>query len=245
MENKALLLAFCFLQGILLQAQPNPSRFNTAVTAQYMKPIEREMIKEINIVRADPAFYVKLLEPMLLSAKEDLRIRGKGSKNYSLTFRTRTENGKTMNTIDTTWHYTNEEEVKAIQTLMNDLKKMKPLSILLPDSGIYLAARKHALDNDAHQWTLMHTGSDGSDPWDRITKFSPAMSFGNENIAGRFPEPSARDIVIQLLIDSGIPGYGHRYNLLDPQWTHAACYTSGLKDGMYRWVQEFGKMKKF
>ena len=126
MENKALLLAFCFLQGILLQAQPNPSRFNTAVTAQYMKPIEREMIKEINIVRADPAFYVKLLEPMLLSAKEDLRIRGKGSKNYSLTFRTRTENGKATNTIDTTWHYTNEEEVKAIQTLMNDLKKMKP-----------------------------------------------------------------------------------------------------------------------
>jgi len=31
----------------------------------------------------------------------------------------------------------------------------------------------------------MHTGSDGSQPWDRIKKFSPKMKFGNENIAGK------------------------------------------------------------
>jgi uncharacterized protein YkwD len=44
--------------------------------------------------------------------------------------------------------------------------------------------------------------------------------FGNENIAGNSMEiVTARDIVIQLLVDSGIPGYGHRYNLLDPAWT--------------------------
>ena len=243
MKQKAFILAYCFLYALALHAQPADQLYNTAKNAQYMKPVERDMINEINIVRANPSVYIKVLEPMLLSAKNDLRIRGKGSKNYSLTFRTRTENGKTTNTIDTTWHYTNEEEVKAIQTLVNDLKKLKPLSILLPDSGIYLAGRKHALDNDAHQWTLMHTGSDGSDPWDRITKFSPGMAFGNENIAGRFPEPTAREIVLQLLIDSGIPGYGHRYNLLDPQWTHVACYTSGLKDGMFRWLQEFGRKK--
>ena len=126
---------------------------------------------------------------------------------------------------------------------MNDLKKLKTLSVLQPDSGIYKAANKHAADQDNHQWKLLHTGSDGSSPWDRITKFSPAMIFGNENIAGRYPEPSARDIVIQLLIDSGIPGYGHRYNLLDPQWTHVACVSAGLKEGMYQWIQDFGKKK--
>lgn len=69
------------------------------------------------------------------------------------------------------------------------------------------------------------------------------MSFGNENIAGKYPEPSPRDVVIQLLIDSGIPGYGHRYNLLDPQWEYGACVSGGMHEGMYWWIQNFGVKK--
>lgn len=227
--------------SILFAQSADP--LNTAANATYMKPIEREMIREINIVRHTPQQYIMFLQPLLKEAKDKLRISGKGYRNYSLTYRTRTSDGHTVTTIDTTFNYVNEEEVKAISSLISDLQKLKPLSILQPDSGIYAAAVWYGKDQDAHQWTLLHTGSDGSDPWDRITKFAPNMSFGNENIAGRFPEPSARDIVIQLLIDSGIPGYGHRHNLLDPQWTHVACYAGGLKDGMYRWLQEFGKEK--
>ena len=138
-----------------------------------------------------------------------------------------------------------EEEVKALTTVINDLKKLKPLSILQPDSGIYKAARKHAADNQAYNWKLRHTGSDGSSPWDRIVLFSPSMRFGNENIAGRFgyASPKPRDFVLQLLIDSGIPGYGHRYNLLDPAWTHVACATE-RHEGYYWWIQNFGTKKK-
>ena len=90
----------------------------------------------------------------------------------------------------------------------------------------------------------MHTGTDGSHPWDRITLFSPTMVFGNENIAGNSKEPiTARDIVIQLLVDDGIPGYGHRYNLLDPHWTHIACKGKLVK-GMSWWIQNFGEKQK-
>jgi uncharacterized protein YkwD len=100
-------------------------------------------------------------------------------------------------------------------------------------------------DQDKHDWKLLHTGSDGSSPSDRITKFSPAMSFGSENIAGKYPKGTPRDIVIQLLVDSGIPGYGHRYNLLNPQWTYGACITSdGAQRGMYWWIQNFGVKRK-
>ena len=53
---------------------------------------------------------------------------------------------------------------------------------------------------------------------------------------------TARDFVLQLLIDEGIPGYGHRYNLLDPQWTHVACSGEVCK-GMAWWLQEFGSKK--
>ena len=71
------------------------------------------------------------------------------------------------------------------------------------------------------------------------------MTYGNENIAGRYGHAAStqRDIVLQLLIDSGIPGYGHRYNLLDPQWTHVACRTEKYK-GTHWWIQNFGYKKK-
>lgn len=209
-----------------------------------MTEIEREMIYEINTVRHDPRSYIQYLQPMLNEATATLKKYGKGYKNYSVTFSSETKDGKTIETTDTTWHYTNEEQVKALTTLINDLKKLKPLSILQPDSGIYNAATKHAKDQDQHDWKLMHTGSDGSEPWDRITSSSPAMSFGNENIAGNSMEiVTARDIVIQLLIDSGIPGYGHRYNLLDPAWTYCACKHDLFK-GMHWWIQNFGVKKK-
>jgi len=181
---------------------------------------------------------------MLTKATATLKDHGKGYKNYSVTYTTSTKNGNLVTTTDTTWHYTNEEEVKALITLINDLKKLKPLSVLKPDSGIYNAAKKHANDQNKHDWKLMHTGTDGSGPWDRILAFSPAMSFGNENIAGNSMEiVTARDIVIQLLVDSGIPGYGHRYNLLDPAWTYAACKHE-LFEGMHWWIQNFGVKKK-
>jgi uncharacterized protein YkwD len=209
-----------------------------------MKPEEREMIYEINRLRSNPKSYLQYIEPLLAEAKKRLQNNGRGSKNYSLTFTTKTVNGTESTKIDTTWHYTNEEEVKALNTLVNDLRKLKKLSILQPDSGIYNAAQKHAKDQDEHEWKLMHTGSDGSSPWDRITKFSPSMYFGNENIAGRGGlSTTPRDFVIQLLVDSGIPGYGHRYNLLDPQWTYGACVIKNF-EGMDWCIQNFGVKKK-
>lgn len=214
---------------------------NTAKNCLYMQPKEREMIYEINRVRSNPNSYLPYLEPMLQQAKKNLKNNGKGTRNYSITTTTSYSKGQQKKRIDTTWHYSNEEEVKALSSLISDLKKLKPLSVLQPDSGIYLAVTKHAEDQLA-QNNVTHIGSDGSRPWDRITKYSPEMRFGNENIAGNSALPSPRDIVIQLLIDSGIPGYGHRYNLLDPQWTHVACTNPATN--RYWWIQNFGAKKK-
>jgi uncharacterized protein YkwD len=217
---------------------------NTAKNCLYMKPEEREMLYEINRLRSNPRSYLQYIEPMLTTAKNVLKNFGKGSANYSLTYTTSTSNGKETKKVDTTWHFTNEEEVKALTTLVADLKKLKRLSVLQPDSGIYKAAQKHAKDQDAHEWKLLHTGTDGSSPWDRITQFSPSMSFGNENIAGRGGiVTTPRDFVIQLLVDSGIPGYGHRYNMLDPQWTHGACVIK-TANRMDWCIQNFGVKEK-
>lgn len=240
---RVLCLTAPLLFSTLVKSQVIDS-LNTAKKCLYMTEIEREMIYEINRVRHNPQSYIQYLQPMLNEATTTFKKYGKGYKNYSVTLSTTTKNGKTIEHTDTTWHYTNQEQLKALTTLINDLKKLKPLSILQPDSGIYNAAAKHAKDQDEHDWKLMHTGSDGSEPWDRILFFSPTMRFGNENIAGNSAEiVTARDIVIQLLVDSGIPGYGHRYNLLDPSWTFGACKHDFFK-GMHWWIQNFGVKKK-
>jgi uncharacterized protein YkwD len=240
---KHILLAFLLLCTVVANARVIDS-LNTAKNCLYMTDMERDMIYELNRLRSNPRSYLPYLEPLLKTARGILKNFGKGTRSYSLTYTTNTKNGKETKKIDTTWHYRNEEEVKALTTLIADLRKIKKLSVLRPDSGIYNAAQKHAKDQDAHEWQLMHTGSDGSSPWERITQFSPSMSFGNENIAGRGGmEVTARAFIIQLLIDSGIPGYGHRYNILDPQWTHAGCVVTSFKR-MDWCIQNFGTKKK-
>ncbi|MEO7311435.1 MAG: hypothetical protein ABIX01_13620 [Chitinophagaceae bacterium] len=237
------LVLFILVQPLALYGQKIDS-LNTAKKCLYMKEEERDMVYEINLVRTNPKGYIKCIDSILKRSEMTLKTRGKGQRNYALTFTNRSPDGKTADKIDTTWNYENVEEVKAIRSLIKDLKTMKPLPVLQPDSGIYLAMQSFSADQDAHKWELLHTGSKGDSPWDRIIKFSPKMKFGNENGAGASPKNNAFQTVIQLLLDCGIPGYGHRYNLLDPQWTHVSCLSAGQKFGMHEWIQNFGVIRK-
>lgn len=212
---------------------------NTAAGASYMTEEEREMVLEINMLRSDPRKYAAYLLPYLEDAKDRLAHEGKGRRMYSLHS---TYNGDELKPvrIDTLWHWANEEEVRAIESLLDDLNSSPPLSVLQPDRGIYTAARKHAADQ-VPTGDINHMGTDGSWPWDRIMQEAPDMKHGNENIACGEADP--REIVILLLIDSGIEGYGHRRNLLNPEWTHCACYCAGkIPDGLNctYWIQNFG-----
>lgn len=224
-------------------AHSQPKEFlNTASSSNYLTEEEKEMIYEINLVRSQPQEYLNILRPYLKRAEAELEIYGPGEVRYSVETTYMQQNGKlSVYKVDTVAYHKYEEEVKAIRSLMDDLRDLQPLSVLQPDYGIYKAAKKHGKDQDKHHWDLGHYGSDHSTPMERIARFSPEMATGNENIASRYPEATPREIVILLLIDSGIRGYGHRYNLLNPEWTHVACYSGGLHNGMYRWLQEFGK----
>jgi uncharacterized protein YkwD len=227
-----------------LYSQVDP-KLNTAAHCNYLSEEEKQMIYEINLLRNQPEAYLNLIKPYLKKAEAELEIYGPGEIRYSLETTYKQENGElSIYKVDTHSYYRYEEEIKAIKSLIQDLQKLQPLSILYPDEGIYKAAKKHGKDQDRHNWNLGHYGSDHSTPMERIVRYAPDMITGNENIAGRYPEASPREIVILLLIDSGINGYGHRYNLLNPLWTHVACYSGGLHNGMYRWLQEFGEIRK-
>ena len=223
---------------------------NTARTESYMLPSEREMLYEINRLRSDPKRYGQLLLPRLEEAKANLESHGLGTRSYSIGTTYHYIDGKpTAVREDTTWHDRYQEEVDAIEGLIRELDTMAPMPILQPDRGIYTAASRHASDEQAHDWELGHLGSDDSWPSDRIRRHSPQMADGNENIAGsgcggKDCWVSPREIVLLLLIDSGIPGYGHRYNLLNRKWTHGACKYGGFSENMHRWIQNFGQVRE-
>jgi uncharacterized protein YkwD len=60
-----------------------------------------------------------------------------------------------------------------------------------------------------------HTASDGSTPATRITRRGEWNVSYSENVDyGSFT--TGRDVVIDLLIDDGVPDRGHRRNIFDP-----------------------------
>ena len=230
-----------FLSDIAGQAA---DPLNTAANASYMKESEKAMIREINLFRSDPEGYLVYVEQYVEAEKKMPEKVSATQMKYSLTFNYELVDGEEkLLSVDTTWLGEPENEEDAVESLRRELKAARPLSILLPDSGIYEAVKEYARDQDLHGWTLIHNDSQGRWPWDRIRQHSPGMADGNENIASRYPQPTPRQIVIQLLIDTGIPNRGHRANLLDPRWTHVACYDGGYHNGMFRWLQNFGVEK--
>ena len=66
------------------------------------------------------------------------------------------------------------------------------------------------------------------------------MTDGNENLVGGLN--TARESVINLLIDAGIPDRGHRMTLMEPRWEYVACHKIGNIGEMPNcWIQVFGK----
>ncbi len=239
------ILSFCFLFLIHSKANAQTAswqneQLNTAANALYMLPQERAMIYELNRLRSDPPRYARMfVEKEMREAKEFLQTAGKGGSSYSLRISFRDNK---PDKTDTIYHYVNEENFRALQTLYDTLLQLKPLQLLQPDRGIYTACKKHAADQ-VPTGTINHQGTNGSWPWERIKADSPGMADGNENLA--CGTSVARAVVLQLLIDAGISNYGHRYNMLQPQWTHAACYMVKENIGGCRWwIQNFAVATK-
>ena len=107
------------------------------------------------------------------------------------------------------------EGVNAVNDCISVMKKTKALALLIPERGLSLAAQKHSSTQGETDQTG-HTGVDGSTPFTRIQKYVTYKAAG-ENIS--YGSKSGRDIVVQLLIDDGVPSRGHRKNILSKDFS--------------------------
>jgi uncharacterized protein YkwD len=186
--------------GLLLTAMLVPP--SAAQSGAQMDTRETAVLEELNLARTRPAEYAAYVEEHKKNYKGPTAILVDGRK-----FRT-------------------VEGLRAVDEAVGFLRQVAPAPPLAPARPLVLAARDHARDIGPRGETG-HAGSDRSQPADRIGRYgTPRMSTG-EAIA--FGALNARAVVIQLIVDDGVPDRGHRKSVFEP-----AYRTAGVAIGPHR-----------
>ncbi|HEY3270076.1 MAG TPA: CAP domain-containing protein [Geothrix sp.] len=124
-----------------------------------------------------------------------------------------------------------DEGVAALDEAIAFLESTQPVGPLRFHEGLARAARLHAQDLGP-RGSLEHVGSDGSHLSGRLNRLGRWQGLIAENISTG--EEEARQVVIQLLIDDGVAGRGHRRNLFNPGLHQAGAGSAPHRD--YRMV---------
>src|SRR5689334_8718066 len=97
--------------------------------------------------------------------------------------------------------------------LVNAQRTKSKLTALTANNALTSAAQAHAMDMACGLF-LSHTGSDGSNPFDRMLRFGYSYSLAAENVAAGYPSPS--DVV-----KGWMGSAGHRANIMNASFTEA------------------------
>lgn len=121
------------------------------------------------------------------------------------------------------------------KSLKSDLSKSKNLPPLQPGKNLSKAATFHAKDM-GQTGGIGHQSSDGTKTFERVKKYAQGGYMG-ENCSYGPSDPLA--IVLQLLVDDGVPSLGHRKAILSPNYTHVGVSIQPHKVYGYNCVQDF------
>jgi uncharacterized protein YkwD len=156
--------------------------------ATYLSPLEKAVVHEINLARTAPKDYASFLEQF---------------KKYY--------HEKLIKLPNETLIIT-KEGVEALMEATRFLRSTKPVPLLKLSKGMSLGAKDHMKDLRSSGGS-QHRGIDGSEPRDRVNRYGTWQKMISENIA--FGHDRAKNIVISLIIDDGVPHRGHRKNIFN------------------------------
>jgi uncharacterized protein YkwD len=152
--------------------------------------IEREIVDELNAVRANPGAYSENISSLIPYYS------GTTLRRPGIATPTRTQEG-----------------AGAAREAVNALRGQIKLPAVTFSAALSSAARDLAEDQAKHG-TVGHVASDGSSPVQRIVRYGQWGVSYNENV-DYGPFRTGRDVVVDLLIDDGVPDRGHRRNIFD------------------------------
>jgi len=158
--------------------------------------LEQEILAEHNRVRQNPQSYIPILEAYLDSMTADGHIIHGCGQNCVLTTR---------------------EGRAAVQEAIAFLRQQPAVSALRASTPASRAAKSHA--QDQRGGATGHVSSDGTSFPQRLDRFGVQNVGIGENIA--YGARSAEQVVMNLIVDDGVPSRGHRTNIFAPNWSVA------------------------
>jgi uncharacterized protein YkwD len=180
----------------------------TAPAAALDQGLAGQVLAEINLARSAPHSYAGFLR----------EFRGLFHGKYYLL-------------PGSTTRMQTHEGVKAVDEAIKALSRQKPLSPLAWSDGLAAAAAELA-EEQGRSGGLGHNGSQSHGMQERIERHGNWLRSIAENIG--YGPTDARNMVMQLIIDDGVPGRGHRKNTFS-----AALDTAGVACGSH---PRFGSM---
>lgn len=166
--------------------------FSTTIAKPaYMSALEASVLDELNLARTNPKAYAKLLE------------------EYRGTFTGKI--AKRPGKVD----LMTSEGTRAVDEAIRALKAQAALPAMRPSKGMSLAARDH-VKNTGPSGATGHTGKDGSSPFDRMNRHGKWQVSAGENIS--YGNDEGRAVIIQLIVDDGVPSRGHRTNIFSTKF---------------------------
>ncbi|MFZ2951020.1 MAG: CAP domain-containing protein, partial [Desulfuromonadaceae bacterium] len=170
-----------------------------APVAAFDHALATQILAEINLARTEPRAYVGFLRAFRR------QFRGKQYLQPGSVVRVKTREG-----------------VKAVDEAIRFLSRSKPLPPLVWSEGLAAAAAELA-EEQGGSGDTGHTGRRSRGVRERIERHGKWERRIGENIGYGPKDP--RDMVMQLIIDDGVPDRGHRTNTFSTDFTTAgvAC----------------------
>lgn len=153
-----------------------------------LSPLERELLAEMNFARTRPAEYAAHLEQLKPFYKGNVYTPAGGSS---------------LNT---------QEGWAAVEEAIRFLRSAKPIAPFSVAEGMCSGAGELVRDQSKSGATG-HRGSDGSFCEQRLLKYGTWAAPVGENLS--YGRQSARERVMELIIDDGFSSRGHRVRMFD------------------------------
>ncbi|MBT0653424.1 CAP domain-containing protein [Geomobilimonas luticola] len=171
----------------------------TAVTAYGEAGLADQVLAEINLARTNPKAYAGFLREFRT------QFRGKDYRQPGSPILIRTTEG-----------------AGAVDEAIRVLSRQKPLQPLSWSRGLAAAAAE-LVEDEGESGMTGHVGHTSGSPLERIERHGTWQGLIGESI-GYGPD-KARAMVMQLIIDDGVPDRGHRKSIFTPAYRTAgvAC----------------------
>ena len=153
------------------------------------------VVREMNLARQNPALYAKFIQEVRSQMTGNALVLPGGT-------RVRTKEG-----------------TRALDEAIRFLQTAQPLPPLTLSAGMSRAAADHCADQAGGGFG--HEGRDRSHGGQRIARYGTFSGGWAENIS--YGKSSARDVVVALIIDDGLPARKHRKNIFNSNYNYAGA----------------------